>query len=96
MSKKRYGDLRLGNMSREQLLDYAKRITRDHGRAQESINRLKARVEELEAQTGTAPESAPVHRTSAHHSAPHQCGQGHHLAGLSSFYLRKADGAGNG
>ena len=88
MSKKRFGDWRLEQMTHDDLLDYAKRITRDHGRAQESINRLKARVEELEAQTG---DTAPVHRTSAH-----QCAPPHHLAGLSSFYLQTADGQAEG
>jgi hypothetical protein len=54
MSKKRYGDVRLEKMGRDELLAYAKRITRDHGRAQDSINRLIGRVNELEAAQGEA------------------------------------------
>ena len=53
----------------EKLLAYAKRITRDHGRAQGSINRLRTRVEQLEQALG---DDAPP-RTSAPGAAPHQC-----------------------
>ena len=55
MSKKRFGDRRLNAMSHAQLLAYAKSITRDHGRAQESINRLRVKLRMWEAGTPPAP-----------------------------------------
>jgi hypothetical protein len=81
MSKKRYGDRRLESMTRDQLLVYAKQLTRDHGRAQESINRLRAKLDAWEAgappvpvtpvQGASAP-NAPVPGTPVHPPAPHR------------------------
>ena len=42
-------------MSRGELLAYAKSITRDHGRAQEAINRLRCKLRMWEAGTPPAP-----------------------------------------
>lgn len=94
MSKKRYGDIRLEGMNQEQLLAYAKRITRDHGRAQESINRLRNRVEQLEGALGDdAPLPAPVHQEPHRTSAPHRTAP--HRARCRHMVLRKAGEAGH-
>ena len=89
MSKKRFGDYRLEQMDRDQLLAYAKRITRDHGRAQESINRLRTRVEQLEQALGeAAPAPAPVHQEPHRTSAPRR-------TRCRRLVLRKAGEAGH-
>lgn len=59
MSKKRYGDRRLETMSRNDLLDYAKHITREHGRAQASINRLIGKLRQWEAGRPPVPFARP-------------------------------------
>lgn len=58
MSKKRFGDRRLHAMSHDQLLTYAMTITREHGRAQASINRLRGKLRMWEAGTPPAPFAA--------------------------------------
>lgn len=55
MSKKRYGDRRLESMSREELLVYARNLTREHGRAQASINRLISKLRQWERGRPPAP-----------------------------------------
>ena len=55
MSQKRYSDARLEGMTRRELLVYAKTLTREHGRAQASINRLIAKLRMWERGTPPAP-----------------------------------------
>ena len=68
-------------MSRGELLAYAKSITRDHGRAQEAINRLRCKLRMWEAGTPPAPFAprprillpyAPVRGRMQRTGAPHQ------------------------
>jgi len=65
MSKKRYGDRRLEGMTREELLRYAKALTREHGRAQASINRLIAKLKMWEQGAPPAPSAPSGRRTGA-------------------------------
>ena len=66
MSKKRYGDRRLETMSRDELLAYAKNITREHGRAQGAINRLITKLRMWESGRPPVPFAARLSAQTGH------------------------------